>query len=300
MANRTCRRRERGASLGNSTPHYLANHVGNVTAHGSALGFLAPQGGVWDAGALFDDQARAALLQPGLLHAVDPGCCRRLSPWAYAKRLPRRHTQLREIKCPGFRRRGGSSRPPTYEVGDARGAIALAFFRRLHALEERYKEQCLSAEQRLKQRRELSIPIVDEFCAWVDEMHPQAVQGTSLYKATNYATNQRAHFRRCFEDGRFEIDNGAVERELRRIRIGEKNYLFAGSDAGAQRLADVFTVLATCRTHGVNPQDYLTDVVRKIQNGWPKSRIAELMPESWQAERTTKNAASSTQAQLGS
>ncbi len=187
-----------------------------------------------------------------------------------------------------------------YEVGDARGAIALAFFRRLYALEERYKEQCLSAEQRLEQRRELSIPIVDELYAWVDEMHPQAVRGTPLYKATNYATNQRAYFRRCFEDGRFEIDNGAVERELRRVRIGEKNYLFAGSDAGAQRLADVFTVLATCRMHGVNPQNYLTDVLRKIQNGWPKSRIAELMPEAWQTARTKKNAASPTQAQLGS
>jgi transposase len=176
-----------------------------------------------------------------------------------------------------------------YEVGDARGAIALAFFRRLYALEERYKKQCLTAEQRLEQRRQLSIPIVDELYAWVDEMHPQAVKGTPFYRATKYATNQRDYFRRCFQDGRFEIDNGAVERELRRVRIGEKNYLFAGSDAGAQRLADVFTVLATCRMHGVNPQDYLTDTLRKIQNGWPKSRIAELMPDAWQAARVAAN-----------
>ncbi|HQP36151.1 MAG TPA: hypothetical protein PLI95_13275 [Polyangiaceae bacterium] len=55
MASRTCRRREGEGSLYSSTPHCLANHVGNVTTHGSALGFLAPQGGVWDAGTLFDD-----------------------------------------------------------------------------------------------------------------------------------------------------------------------------------------------------------------------------------------------------
>jgi transposase len=174
-----------------------------------------------------------------------------------------------------------------YEIGDARGAIALAFFRRLYALEERYKEQGLDAENRLQQRRELSMPVVKEFYAWVDEMHPLAIKGTPFYKATKYATNQREYFKRCFEHGRFEIDNGAVERELRRVRIGEKNYLFAGSDKGAQRIADVYTVLATCRLHGVNPQDYLTDVIHKIQNGWPKSRIAELMPEVWQAARAS-------------
>ena len=180
-----------------------------------------------------------------------------------------------------------------FETGDARGAIGLAFFRRLYKLEERYKQEGLDADQRGLQRRELSMPIVQEFYRWVDDIRPQAVPGTPIYKAIKYATNQRAYFERCFEDGRFEIDNGAVERELRRVRIGEKNYLFAGSDAGAKRLADVCTVLATCRLHGVEPQSYLTDVIRKIQNGWPMSRIHELMPETWQAARSVVPASSS-------
>ena len=173
-----------------------------------------------------------------------------------------------------------------FETGDARGAIGLAFFRRIYKLEESYKQQGLDAHQRGLRRKELSMPIVQEFYRWVEEIGPQAVPGTPLYKAITYATNQRAYFERCFEDGRFEIDNGAVERELRRIRIGENNYLFAGSDTGAKRIADVCTVLATCRLQGVEPQSYLTDVIRKIQNGWPKSRLHELMPETWQAARS--------------
>lgn len=168
------------------------------------------------------------------------------------------------------------------ETGDARGAVGLAFFRRLYKLEEEYREHGLDFHERGLKRRELSLPIVQDLYRWVDEIRPQAVPGTPIYKAITYATNQRAYFERCFEDGRFEIDNGAVERELRRIRIGEKNYLFAGSDAGAKRIADVCTVLATCRLHGVDPQAYLTDVIRKIQNGWPRARLHELMPESWQ------------------
>lgn len=177
-----------------------------------------------------------------------------------------------------------------FETGDARGAIGLAFFRRLYKLEERYKHEGLNAQQRGQQRRELSMPIVQEFYGWVDEIRSQAMPGTPLHKAITYATNQREYFERCFADGRFEIDNGAVERELRRIRIGEKNFLFAGSDAGAKRIADVCTVLATCRLHEVEPQSYLTDVIRKIQNGWPRSRLHELMPEAWQAARTAAGA----------
>jgi hypothetical protein len=169
-----------------------------------------------------------------------------------------------------------------FETGDARGAVGLAYFRRLYKLEEQYKQQGLDPHERGVQRKELSLPVVQELYRRVDEVRPGVVPGTPIHKAITYATNQRPYFERCFEDGRFEIDNGAVERELRRIRIGEKNYLFAGSDAGAKRIADVCTVLATCRLHGVDPQAYLTDVIRKIQNGWPRSRLHELMPEAWQ------------------
>jgi hypothetical protein len=91
--------------------------------------------------------------------------------------------------------------------------------------------------------------------------------------------------RRCFSDGRFEIDNGEVERQLRRVALGRKNYLFAGSDKGAERLAVAYTVFGSCHMHGVDPWAWATDVIRKLQRGWPMSRIDELVPNAWKKRR---------------
>jgi hypothetical protein len=103
--------------------------------------------------------------------------------------------------------------------------------------------------------------------------------------ATRYAINQEERWRRCFTDGRFEIDNGEAERNLRRVALGRKNYLFAGSDKGAVRLAVAYTVLGSCRLNGVNALERATDVIRRLQAGWPKSRLDELLPHNWAKSR---------------
>jgi hypothetical protein len=79
----------------------------------------------------------------------------------------------------------------------------------------------------------------------------------------------------------FEIDNGEPERQLRRVALGRKNFLFAGSDKGAERIAVAYTLLGTCHMNGVNPLAYLTDVFGKLQAGWPKARLDELLPQNW-------------------
>ncbi|MDI1478874.1 transposase [Polyangium sp. y55x31] len=99
--------------------------------------------------------------------------------------------------------------------------------------------------------------------------------------ATRYAIKHEAAWRRCFSDGRFEIDNGEVERRLRWVALGRKNFLFAGSDKGAERLAIAYTVTGSCHMNGVNPLAYLTDVIEKLQSGWPKDRLDELLPNVW-------------------
>lgn len=169
------------------------------------------------------------------------------------------------------------------DVGDARGAIALAYFRKIYDVERICKERQLPPEARKQQRDELSIPAVDELYAWVRELHPRLVPGDKIHAATRYALNQEAAWRRCFADGRFEIDNGEVERQLRRVALGRKNFLFAGSDKGAQRLAVAYSLLGSCHMLGINPLPYLTDVIDKVQNGWPVARIDELLPDVWAA-----------------
>ena len=76
-------------------------------------------------------------------------------------------------------------------------------------------------------------------------------------------------------------DTDEVERRLRWIALGRKNFLFAGSDRGAARLAIAYTVTGSCHMNGVNPLAYLTDVIEKLQSGWPKERLDELLPNMW-------------------
>lgn len=167
------------------------------------------------------------------------------------------------------------------KAGDARAAVALAYFKKIYRIEAACKDEQLSTEARLARRQELSLPIVDELYRWIHELHARLAPNTPLYAATMYAINQEAAWRRCFDDGRFEIDNGEVERQLRRVALGRKNYLFAGSDKGAERLAIGYTVLASCRMHGIDSLAWMTDVIRKLQDGWPRSRLDELLPDAW-------------------
>ena len=175
------------------------------------------------------------------------------------------------------------------QAGDARGAIVLSYFKKLYDVERSCKDDGVSAEVRKERRAELSMPLVNELFTWVAELHPKLVPGTLLHKATRYAVNQELFFRRCFDDGRFEIDNGEVERQLRRIAIGRKNYLFAGSDAGADRIATACTILGSAHLNGIDPLAYLTDVIAKLQAGWPMSRIDELLPDVWSKPAATPN-----------
>jgi transposase len=175
--------------------------------------------------------------------------------------------------------------------GDARGAIALAYFRKLYDIERACKQEELSPEERLQRRQQFSVPVLGELYEWIDMIHPTLVPGTPLHKATQYARGQRDYLERCFTDGRFEIDNGEVERQFRRPKLGAKNFLFAGSDAGARRLAVGYTIIQTCLLNGVNPEEYMADVIVKLQGGWLKSRLHELLPDQWQAARQRERAA---------
>jgi transposase len=166
-------------------------------------------------------------------------------------------------------------------LGDARGAVALALFRKIYAVEAACRDEGLTHEQRFARRQSESLPIAHELYAWIEKLHATLVPSSKIYDATRYALNHKDAWLRCFSDGKFEIDNGEVERQLRRVSLGRKNYLFAGSDKGAVRAAIAYTVLACCRMHGVDPSAYLRDVLRKIADGWPQTRLDELLPDRW-------------------
>lgn len=167
------------------------------------------------------------------------------------------------------------------KAGDARAAIAIAYFKDIYRVEKACKAEGLSPEERHDRRQKESLPVVDKLFQWVHDLEREVVPSTPMYAAVTYAKNQEPLWRRCFTDGRFEIDNGEAERQLRRVAIGRKNYLFAGSDKGAERLAVGYTAFAACRMHDVSPLAWATDVIAKLQAGWPRSRLDELLPHIW-------------------
>ena len=169
-------------------------------------------------------------------------------------------------------------------LGDKRAAKAISWIKALYEIEAKARD--LSPDERHAMRQEHSLPILDEFDAWVDALALKLGKTGKLAEAVRYAQNQRVFVRRCFSDGRFEIDNGAVERAIREPAIGRKNFLFTGSAAAAKRIAIAYSLVQTCRALGINTNQYLVDVLTKLERGWPARRLTELLPQNWAANRS--------------
>jgi transposase len=171
------------------------------------------------------------------------------------------------------------------KLGDKRAARGVELIAQLYEVERLAKDQGLGADARLALRSDRSLPVLDQFDAWVDGLRTTCLPSSPLGKAVGYAVHQRPFVRRCFTDGRFEIDNGHTERVLREPCIGRKNYLFTGSAQAAERLAAAYTLVQCCRLLGFGARDYLVDVITKLEGGWPMRRIAELVPDRWARDR---------------
>lgn len=103
-------------------------------------------------------------------------------------------------------------------------------------------------------------------------------KGSKLAEALAYGLNHRGGLCRFLEDGRIEIDNNTVERSIRGLALTRRNALFAGLDRGAAVWAMIASLLETCKLNAV-------DVLTKLVNRWPASRIDELMPCAYAVKR---------------
>ena len=105
-----------------------------------------------------------------------------------------------------------------------------------------------------------------------------------IAEAIRYGFNHWDGLIRFLEDGRIELDTNIVERSIRPIVLNRKNALFAGHDVGAENWATIASLVETCKLYGVDPQAYFADVLTKLVNLWPASRLDELMPWAWAAQ----------------
>ena len=131
-------------------------------------------------------------------------------------------------------------------------------------------------------RQEKARPLVDELRSAIDDALRRLSPKSAMAKALTYGRKRWIALTRFLDDGRAEIDNNIAERAMRSVAIGRKNWLFAGSKAGGERAAAIYSVIETAKLNGIEPQAYIADVIAKIADGWPASRWDELMPWNWE------------------
>ena len=142
----------------------------------------------------------------------------------------------------------------------------------------------LTPQLRRALRQEHAKPVVEALKPWLEASLATLSKGSKLAQAIRYGLNHLNGLVRYLDDGRIEIDSNTVERSIRGIALSRKNALFAGHDRGAEGWAMIASLLETCKLNAVDPLAWLTDVLTKLVNLWPASRIGELMPWAYAAK----------------
>jgi len=196
--------------------------------------------------------------------------------------------RLTEVAC------NAQARRKFYEArsSDAlRSHQALAYYRQLYELERAAKG--FSDVQRLQMRQDLAVPILERLHQWLETQRPEVLPKSPLGEALGYALNNWTALVRYTEAGFLAIDNNVAEREMKRVAIGRKNWLFVGSVHGGQTAAVLLSFASTCQRLGVEPWAYLHDVLTRLP-ATSAGQLVELLPDQWQAARQAPTATSST------
>ena len=170
------------------------------------------------------------------------------------------------------------------DAGDTRAALPLAAFKKLYDLETELTGATIEGRRLARQAH--SKPVYDDLLAWVVAHRPYEPPTSGMGKAIGYLYNHQVALRRFLDDGVIPIDNGVVERLHVRTALTRKNFLFAGSDAGAERAAIAYTLLGCCKLADVNPVDYLADVLPRLATR--RIRLCDmpaLLPAAWKIAR---------------
>lgn len=129
-------------------------------------------------------------------------------------------------------------------------------------------------------RRELALPVLARLSQWIAQVRPQCTPHSPIEKALGYLERQWTPLTRFLDDGALRLDNNPSELALRHQKVGENNWVFCATDAGAEWNATVVSLIASCRMKDVEPYGYLRDVLCLLPE-WPQSRVLELAPANW-------------------
>lgn len=168
--------------------------------------------------------------------------------------------------------------------GDKRAALPIAAFKKLYKIEAEIRDHDSDAKRSERQAR--SKPVYDGLIHWCETFQPGEPPTSPMGRAIGYLLNHQEAFQRYLDDGRLPPDNGIVERLHVRAALTRKNYLFAGSDAGAERAAIAYTIIGSCKLVDVNPVEYLADVLPRLARKIRLVKMPNLLPAAWKARRS--------------
>lgn len=158
---------------------------------------------------------------------------------------------------------------------------AIDRIKKLYAIEHHAKDGSLTAEQIRELRQRESLPHLERLRDWMSVTRTKVLDKGPLAKAIDYAQSNWGALCRYCKDGRLDIDNNAAERALRTVAVGRKNWIFFANERGGEAAAVMYSLIATCKEHGVDPRTYLRDVLLRIGK---VSDVKELTPYGWKAK----------------
>jgi transposase len=179
-------------------------------------------------------------------------------------------------------------------LDSVRMETALAWIGKLYAVEKDLRQRCrgewedLTLEQRAvriaAERQERSRPLLDGFHTWLESESPKVLPKSPVRGAMEYTLNNWTALSIYPEDGWLDIDNNEGENSLRGICLGRRNWLFCGSDRGGRAAAIHFSLLASCKRHGLDPWAYYRDILIRlpaILPGASEEELLALLPHLW-------------------
>lgn len=197
--------------------------------------------------------------------------------WHVYEGVAAKQKSITQICCMAHARRKFVEALP-YDKENAE--YALTKFNALYEIERRCKKEALCFDQITEVRQRESVPILNELHEWMQATFKSMLPSNHISLAIGYSLERWERLCYYTKDGMLNPDNNPVERGIRPVALGRKNYLFAGSHKGAERIAMMYSLIGTCKLNNVNPYEWLKDVLDKI-NSWPINKISELLPHKW-------------------
>ena len=169
---------------------------------------------------------------------------------------------------------------------------ALKEIQKLYRIERMADERNLSFEERAKLRAKLAAPVMNSLESWMKDTYPTVLPQSLIGEAIEYSYPRWSRMKNYLKDGRLLPDNNLAENAIRPIALSRKNFMFCGNHEAAENTAIICSLLTSCKELGVNPREWLVDVIGKMpyyQKPGNEENLKKLLPNYWKKEETSES-----------